>query len=169
MKEIKLTQGQVALVDDEDYGVLAAHDWYARRKSNLFYAVRMLPKSGGVRKTEYMHRVVLARKLGREITHGMMPDHEDGNGVNNQRYNLQEVTHRGNAENLHIAKTSQYIGVSWQKACGKWEARIRNGKLVYLGIYTTELTAALAREAYIDAHPELLARSNFIKKVDKYT
>jgi hypothetical protein len=36
-----------------------------------------------------------------------------------------------------------------------------NGKKVHLGYYETELAAALAREAYINLHPELNARANF--------
>ena len=170
MKEIKLTQGKVALVDDEDWGFLHLVNWYALRRRHIFYAVRKVPKPSGGRKTEPMHRVVLARKLGREITPGMMPDHKDGDGLNNQRYNLSEVTHRGNQENQHIAKTSQYLGVSWDKESGKWKAQIgvspvgAKRKGINLGRYATELEAALAREAYINAHPELNAGSNFIKK-----
>ena len=164
MKEIKLTQGKVALVDDFDYDALRQYNWHAVRNSNLFYAVRWVRKPGGKRKHERMHRVVLARKLGREIAPGMVPDHEDGNGLNNQRYNLSEVWPRGNGENLHVSKTSQYIGVSWHKASGKWQANIWNGKKIHIGYYATELAAALAREAYINLHPELNAKSNFIKK-----
>ena len=164
MRTIKLTQGKVALVDDCDYDVLLQYNWYAKRDKKAFYAVRNIRKVDGKRKHEPMHRIVLARKLGREIAPGMMPDHEDGNGLNNQRYNLFEVTHRGNNENVHIAKTSQHIGVCWDKARGKWLATIKNGKYIYLGSFSTELKAALAREAYINLHPELNARSNFPKE-----
>ena len=164
MKEIKLTQGKVTLVDDCDFDVLRQYNWYAQRIKHLFYAKRNLPRVNGKRKREYMHRVVLARRLDREIAPGMMPDHEDGNGLNNQRYNLREVTHRGNNENVHIAKTSQHIGVCWDKARGKWLATIKNGKYIYLGSFSTELKAALAREAYINLHPDLNARSNFPKE-----
>jgi hypothetical protein len=52
-------------------------------------------------------------------------DHEDGDGLNNQRDNLFEKTHRGNQENQHVTKTSQYLGVSRHKATGKWRAQIR--------------------------------------------
>src|ERR1035441_10438605 len=143
MREIKLTQGKVTLVDDEDYDLLCLFNWYAQRDNKTFYAVRRLPRVNGKQKTEYMHRIVLARKLGREIAPGMMPDHEDGNGLNNQRENLEEKSRRGNGENKHIAKTSQYLGVSWCKSNKKWRAQIRvNGKVVHLGYYETELAAA---------------------------
>jgi hypothetical protein len=166
LKEIKLTQGQVALVDDEDWKFLRQYNWYAKRIERLFYAVRALPRVGGKKKHEHMHRVVLARKLGRDISPGMMPDHEDGNGLNNQRENLSEKTRRGNGENRHVAKTSKYLGVSWCKEYGKWRAQIWvNRKCISLGSHNTELAAALAREDYISAYPELNATTNFIKKM----
>jgi hypothetical protein len=167
VRTIKLTQGKVALVDDCDYDVLLQYNWYAKRDKKAFYAVRNIRKVDGKRKTEYMHRIVLARKLGHAITPRMIPDHEDGNGLNNQRYNLREVTHRGNGENKHRSKSSQYLGVCWVKRDCKWQAQIQvNGKIVCFGTYyATEFEAALAREAYIEEHPELLAKSNFIKKL----
>ena len=165
MREIQLTQGKVALVDNCDYDVLRQYNWHARRLPFTFYAKRNVPKPGGGQKTEYMHGIILAEKLGRPIAPRMMPDHIDGNGLNNQRENLEEKSSRGNNENKHVAKTSQYLGVSWNKVNRKWEAGIRvAGKQIYLGYHATEIEAALAREAYINAHPELGARSNFLEE-----
>ena len=165
MKTIPLTQGKVALVDNDDFGVLSDVKWFAAKRGRTFYAERSLPRCDGRRRLEHMHRVVLERKLGRPISPGMDPDHDDGDGLNNQRENLFEVTHRGNAENLHVVKTSQYLGVSWDKRDKKWVAHIMDGKDLNLGYYDTELAAALARERYVAAHPELGARSNFEKGV----
>ena len=156
MKKIMLTQGKVALVDDEDYEILNSVNWYAQRDNRTFYAERHPPRLGSRQKTERMHRLVLSWKIGRDIAPGMIPDHEDGNGLNNQRSNLSEKTYRGNTENRHIAKTSQYLGVSWCKNASKWRAQIRAaGKIVHLGFHTTEMAAAQAREVYTQAHPEL--------------
>ena len=165
MKEIRLTQDKVAIVDDQDFAALSAVKWRAVRRPHTFYAVRAVPNPDGVgprQKLVRMHRLVLARKLGRPIAPGMMPDHEDGDGLNNQSNNLIEVTHRGNLENLHIAKSSQYLGVSWNKGSKKWFSYVKvKGKMLNLGYYADELEAALARERYIEAHPELGAGSNF--------
>jgi hypothetical protein len=40
MKEIKLTQDKVALVDDEDYEEVSAFNWHAFRCGKTFYAQR---------------------------------------------------------------------------------------------------------------------------------
>jgi hypothetical protein len=51
--------------------------------------------------------------------------------------------------------------VTWHKHAGKWQAQIRvDGNSLHLGLHSTELAAALARERYISAHPELGAGSN---------
>lgn len=164
MRTIALTQGKVALVDDEDFESLNVFKWYAHWDRRTFYAARKLPRSGGVQLIEHLHRVVLTRKLGRDIAPCFLPDHEDGDGLNNQRYNLSEVTHRGNSENLHVEKTSRYLGVCWHNARGKWMAQIRvDGRQTYLGYHSTEISAAIVRDAYIEAHPDLNARLNFSK------
>ena len=164
VRAIQLTQGKVAIVDAEDFDALNAVKWCALQNGRTFYALRQVPNPdvGGPRqKHEYMHRLVLARKLGRAIAPGMMPDHDDGDGLNNTRSNLFEVTGRRNHENRHHPKTSQYIGVS-RHADGGWEARIKvAGKNVYRSYHVSELEAALARERYIAAHPELGAGTNF--------
>lgn len=162
MKTIPLTQGKVALVDDEDWEFLRLTRWCAHRKPRTTYAVRTRCYAGGGRVFEQMHRLVLERALGRPIYPGMECDHEDGNGLNNQRSNLREVTKRGNCENKHVVKTSRYLGVSRYRSSGKWMAQIGiTGKVLNLGYYATELEAAMEREVFIKAHPELMAKSNF--------
>jgi hypothetical protein len=168
MMTIELTQGKVALVDDEDWELLNPVKWYAQRIGRTFYAARWKSNPDGGGAVERMHRVVLARKLGRAISTGMDTDHDDGDGLNNQRSNLSEKTHRGNLENIHVVKSSQYVGVCWEESRGKWLAHIRvNGKLLNLGRYVTEIEAAFARERYISAHAELGAGSNFRGSVQR--
>ena len=165
MKEIPLTQGTVALVDDEDFDALAAFKWCASRSRNTFYATRGVHRPDGRWTTEQMHRVVFARKLGRALTDGVNPDHENRNGLDNRRENLREATVAQNRRNCrrHSANpASQYLGVTWRKYEKKWQAQIGIAReCIYLGCYATELAAAQAREAFITAHPELRARSNF--------
>ena len=167
MKEIPLSQGKVALVDDEDFDVLAAVKWYAMRDGCTFYAGRKVRRSDRKQTTEQMHRVVLARKLGRTIADSMHVDHENSDGLDNRRGNLREVTRAQNARNCrrHLpSPSSKYLGVTWHKGKERWLARICvGGKNLSLGCCQTELAAALAREAFIAAHPELHAKSNFME------
>ena len=139
MKEIILTQGQVALVDDEDYEWLNYHGWYATKFKNTFYAGRTVPGEIRRQKMIKMHHAILGKP-----PKGFETDHEDGNGLNNQRENLRFVTRRQNTQNRKNAKkkTSLFPGVSWHDPTGKWIARIWiDGKQNYLGLFASEQTA----------------------------
>lgn len=134
MREIPLTQGLVALVDDDDFEVLNKFKWVAARIKQTYYAVRNLPRENG--KQTSMHRVIL------NTPDGMDTDHINGNGLDNRRENLRVVSHRGNAQNRHSKKSSQYPGICWNKQKMKWQASIRiNGQKHHLGYYRVEIHA----------------------------
>jgi hypothetical protein len=165
MRQIQLTQSKIALVDDEDFDVLNSHKWCAHRNKRNCYAVRNAILSDGKKITEKMHRVILARKLGRAIVQGMHTDHVNGNGLDNRRENLREVTISQNHRNCrrHSQKpSSQFLGVDWHKAAKRWRARIKEkGKEIHISWHSTELAAAQARDEFIAEHPGLHARLNF--------
>lgn len=146
MKEIPLTQGKVALVDDQDYQALAQHKWHALNIDLAWYAVRNAPvvagQSGG---TIYMHREIMG------AVPGQMIDHWDGNGLNNQRDNLRHCTNQQNISNKRRrvgGQSSRYKGVWWNKQCLKWEASIKvNYERIYLGLFSNEADAARAYNA----------------------
>src|SRR3990172_7104034 len=58
MKLIPLTQGQFAIVDDEDYQWLSQWKWHARKHGNAYYAVRDV-RQNEKRKLIRMHREIL--------------------------------------------------------------------------------------------------------------
>ena len=63
-KIIPLTQGKVAIVDDEDYEYLNQFKWYADKNTNTFYAARGVYENGK-KKTLLMHTQLLwERKRG---------------------------------------------------------------------------------------------------------
>lgn len=141
MKRIELTQGMVALVDDDDYDrLMACGSWhygqgYARREF----------RANGKRKGVLMHRFIVGEP------DGLIIDHIDGDPLNNQRANLRLCTHSQNVRNQkspHSNSKSGVKGVYWSVARGKWQADIRvNGKTIHLGRFTELLEAAEAYNA----------------------
>lgn len=156
MKEIQLTQGKVALVDDEDFESVNQFKWYAQNKRGSFYAARKSSETA-----EIMHRFLL------KPPSGMVIDHIDGNSLNNQRKNLRIVTPRQNSLNRRKGKgatTSKFKGVNWDKFRKRWVAQIRVFKKhpKRIGVFLSEIEAALAyNEAAIKYHGEF-ARLNII-------
>ena len=148
IKTIPLSQGKFALVDDEDFEELSKHKWHAVKDYNTYYARRRIKGING--KAITMHQQLLGKKEGLEI------DHDDGNGLNNQRYNLKHVTHRQNMLNRHSGisdKQSKHQWLVWHKDRKKWQARIKiNGKLKFLGYYSDEYEAF---KAYCNAEISL--------------
>lgn len=128
MKEVRLTQGQVALVDDADYERVIALRWYAHRSHGrgTWYAVRWegQPKRVHVG----MHRFILG------VTNEKQVDHRDGNGLNNQRYNLRIATKAQNRYNRGPQRdnTSGYKGVT-RNSSGRWVAQIKKHRRLYRG------------------------------------
>lgn len=140
MKEMPLTQGLVAFVDDEDYGWLFRWNWQAKKVWNTYYAIRKIKRNGKTI-TIYMHRVIMDTPTGKDT------DHRNGNGLDNQRVNLRVCTHAENIHNFHSKKSgaSQFKGVCWSKARTKWWAQIACNKRHYwLGYFTDETEAAKA-------------------------
>lgn len=108
MKEIQLTKGYVAKVNDEDYDFLSQWKWQASNESRgtKWYAIRWSQKSEhgeGKRFKIRMHRVVAERK---DFTKSgilmdrsnYVVDHVNSNSLDNQRENLEYTTQE---ENMH--------------------------------------------------------------------
>src|SRR6185436_16061097 len=97
MREIALTKGKVALVDDVDYEYLVSlGKWCADENSNVndgYYASKRI-KGTRVR----MHRLVMESIAG-PIPNTYDIDHKDGNGLNNCRDNLRICLHSFNTAN----------------------------------------------------------------------
>lgn len=154
MKEIQLTQGKVALVDDADFDYLNQWKWYAQKDRNTFYAVRRDGK-----KRMKMHRVI----LGLDYDDKCVPDHIDLNGLNNQRYNLRIATKGQNSVNRPPTKNSvsRYKGVSPMKK--RWQVHIvKDGVQTYLGLYKSETEAAIA---YNEAAKKLHGEFAYLNKI----
>lgn len=143
MKELQLTKGYVAIVDDEDYERVGGRVWKAlvNKESRTVYAVHWESAMGRT-VAVLLHRFLMGAPIGVEV------DHRDGNGLNCRRYNLRLATDAQNKHNRGIgsANTSGYKGVSRRSDCDKWRAQIMvNRKYIHLGNFDTPQAAA---EAY---------------------
>ena len=143
MKEIPLTQGKIALVDDEDYESLNSYKWCTAKVIRTLYAHRITPRKDGKQTLLLMHRVL----LGLEKGDGKYVDHIDHDGLNNQKSNLRIVTVSQNQMNRipHKNTSSKYKGVYWYKKNKRWRSQIMiNYKQIYLGQFEDEKEAARA-------------------------
>lgn len=138
MKEIKLTQGKVTLVDDEDFEWLNQWRWHASRGWLTFYVKRKEKD-----KSIYMHRLILNAPKDKAV------DHADRNGLNNQRENLRICSDTQNQANRRTQSNSKsgYKGVFLRKEGGKrrWRAIIyMSGRRFYIGYFKSAEEAAVA-------------------------
>lgn len=159
MKTIWLTQGQVTIVDDEDYAHLQQFRWRARLSHLRWYAVRSF-RVDGCWKEVGMHRVILGLSL---CGGSIQVDHKNGDGLDNRRANLRRAT--GNQNRWNVARlrnnTSGFKGVVRHRE--KWQASIRvYGKRIYLGCYPTP---ELAAQAYNRAAAEHFSEFAFTNEV----
>lgn len=144
MKRIPLTQGQFAIVDDEDFDYLNQWKWYAKWNKSIqsFYAVRSTWENSKAGKI-FMSREILGLNKGDK----RQADHKDHVTLDNRRSNLRIVTRSQNQWNRKYTK-----GYYWNKTAKKYEARIRlNYKRIYLGLFQTTKEA---HKAYLQAQKQ---------------
>ena len=138
MKEIQLTQGKVALVDDEDFDRVSQFKWFADKHNHSFYACRKGCRVNGKQKTISMHGFIL---------NGKWIDHRDGDGLNNQKSNLRFCNNQQNQMNTRpqINNSSKYKGVYYFKRDNRFKSQVWfNGKSYYVGTFDSEIEAAKA-------------------------
>lgn len=140
MKQILLTQGRVALVDDANYERLNKYKWHTKTYPHLFYAIRTIG-TPVCRHNECMHRIILGLRPG----DGLQCDHVDGDGLNNQRSNLRVCSRNENQYNRRKRSpgSSKYKGVRRDRRWWRVDIQV-NKKSIYLGRFDSELMAALA-------------------------
>ena len=158
VKQIPLTQGKFAIVDDADCQWLNQFKWCAYKGNSTYYAIR----GDGKRNTIRMHREIL------NSPKGLCTDHRNGNGLDNRRKNLRVCT---NAENLQNQTkrarcTSKYKGVTTYSVVKHrkrpWLAQITfNNKHINIGYFASEESAARAYDIAAKKYHGEFARLNF--------
>jgi len=140
-RKINLTQGKVALVDDEDFDELNKFKWFARRdpKNDVWYAERHKTFDGEQKTIRMPHQIT-------DFKYRMV-DHINHNGLDNRRCNLRPCNYSQNNKNHRKRKdnTSGLIGVGWNKHVKKWRARIaKDKKKIFLGYFNDKEEAGRA-------------------------
>jgi hypothetical protein len=158
VREIPLSRGLVALVDDVDYErVLAVGKWYANPSGVTYYARKNFWRAGRCFSIR-MHTL---------ITGWSYVDHRNGNGLDNRRSNLRQASDRQNAQNRgrRSDNTSGFKGVSWDDQQQAWSASICVDSVQRrLGRFSSREEAALAYDAAAIQHFGEFARLNFPKE-----
>ena len=141
MKEIIINSkkhGQKSIkISDEDYDYVSQFRWYVWETRGIFYARR----SERDRKI-YMHRDIL-----KPCNSKIKIDHEDHDGLNNQRSNIRVASHHQNMANQSNKKgsISKYRGVVFDTRSNNWTVNLSKlGKRYYVGKFKTQEDAALA-------------------------
>ncbi len=154
-KQIPLTRGKFALVDDADFDWLMQWKWHFH---NNGYAVRnqhiCMVDGQQKKKPILMHRLIAGTPPG------MSTDHRDGDKLNNQRFNLRVATKSQNGMNRgsQNGSSSKFKGVFWFARTKKWRSAIvKKGKSKHLGYFSCENEAAKAyNHAAMEMHGEFV-------------
>jgi hypothetical protein len=164
MKEIKLTQGKVALVDDEDYEFLNQWKWHTSKNVNTNYACRSvwIPEKSK-QKGLIMHRLIMNTPDGMEV------DHVFHNGLDNRKFieingelkiNLRNCTSSENQKNRKPCGAVKYLGV--KKTPYGFRAQIQvNHNSINLGNYKTARQAACVYDEAAQLYHGEFANLNF--------
>jgi hypothetical protein len=152
MQHIPLSQGQVAVVDDQDFPLLSDFRWAyrAERDDRQGYAVRH-HKVDGKDRLSYMHRQIMQPPAGHEVIF------RNGDRLDCRRENLLVVTKQeARQHHLRARSNSQsgVKGISYNPRPRTWSVDIyRNGLPRRVGTFLTLKDAQAA-------HQEALRREN---------
>lgn len=136
-REIWLSKGQIALVDECDFNVLSQWKWSAQWNTftKTYYAARTVRSQDGKSTSLMMHRFIMGLAIGDPI----LVDHIEPSGtLDNRRSNLRLATHKQNIWNARtpVRNTSGFKGVSARR--GRWRARLKvNGKDKQIGTFSS--------------------------------
>jgi hypothetical protein len=172
MKQIPLTQGKFALVDDDMFDYLSQWKWQAQKMGKgYYYATRSerfeKPNGKYSYKKISMHRVIAGASDAKFLV-----DHINHITLDNRKENIRICTFAENCKNRSSAKnsSSNYLGVSLRRKSNRWQSHIWiNGRSKHLGYFDSEIQAALKYNAAAIIHHGQFANLNVIPESNSFT
>ena len=147
MREIQLTQGYIALVDDEEYERINQYKWFAVvtvTGPNGFHVAACRWSDGRPgRKMLYMHYDVLQISVASLKLRGKLIDHDNRNACDNQKRNLKEGNKSSNAYNSERSINAK--GIYFEPSRNRYKAFLLKPRRKYIGTYKTYEEAEKAR------------------------
>lgn len=179
-REVCLSNGAIALVDEDDFERVDAKNWHSHtaRNGQYVYASCNIRKTeahlygvkckGEITERDAKGRIAMTRVTLHQYLMGRRPgfviDHKNGQALDCRRHNLRWATNSGNAANQGKRRntTSIYRGVSWVTKLNKWVVQIhKGGKKYFLGYFASEEAAARVFDAAARRLFGEFARVNF--------
>lgn len=161
VKYIEMTNGGVAMVNEDVYQFMNQFKWY---RSSEGYPTMSRTGNGGIKHSVKMHHLVLGMEPGRTA----VVDHINFVKMDNRRENLRICTQSQNSKHIpgwRNKKSSIYKGVFPRIGGKKWRVIVCCDKKRYsVGDFNSETEAAMA---YNDAALKLFgefAHLNDLKK-----
>ena len=159
MRQIRLSNGQMTKVDDEDFDYLNQWKWQCSKRGYAMRSIWVKKEDGNYRHTTlYLHKVLLI------APRGYLVDHANRRPLDNRKSNLRLATREQNTQNakIRIDNTTGYKGVCWREKSRDFVAYINvNGKRVHLKTYKRVEDAISARkEAEIKYHGQFALSRN---------
>ena len=116
-KQIKLSNGKITFVDQEDFERLSKYKWYCLNNN---YAATTIYLNKDKTKVLLMHRFLMDNPRNKIV------DHANMNTLDNRKVNLRVCTKAQNQANHKLNKlnTSGYNGVTWNKRRNMWQSQI---------------------------------------------
>ena len=154
MKEITLTQGKTAKVDDKTFHLFGNITWaacFTGTASKRPYAMHYQGLVGKKQQYLALHNAAWLAMTGKLPPKGYVIDHRDGDTLNNQLSNLRLASHAQNSYNRGVSRNSATGVTGVTKRGDRYRAEIRsNGEHFFLGSFPTltEAKAARAKKAY---------------------
>jgi hypothetical protein len=147
-KQIPLTQGQVALVDDWRYEELKQWKWQAQwdESAQCFYATRREGK-GPFRRAISMHRQIM------NTPKGMQCDHRNHDTLDNQEHNLRNATNSQNQMNKGVQSNNKLGEKCISPHPDGYRVQVhKDGEVVFNTTFRSLDDARLARDEAIEKY-----------------